>query len=696
MRPDLHGYGRPDDAPPLELASVRLETPPPAVPEPAVVAASPAADTLRALALAALVLSTVEMSYAWAERWFHGPAYLALSAALTLGSALALGLLGGLVRLPLAATLALWVGGALGLAWGWPEGVAAGLVTVLALRTPCARASAPSLLGTVAALGLAAAFLKDSSLAEHLGHKDERVYESVGGLLVLGLVLGLVPILLRLLPGRLTPRTRVLALVVLGCLASLRPRLERGDGGHRKPPPGYAASTPRAAGEGAPDVFLLVLDTVRADHLSVYGYGRETTPELARWMRERPNAVAFPQAVSNGTWTVPSHASLFTGRLPSEHGAHFSLTGSVRVGFGIGESLPTLAGELRHGGYATLAGYANHWLRSVQGMGRGFDRYLRAPDKDELPFIGETLRQRFLPGLLWEAAKGCARAEDVNATVLSMVEPWSEGPNPLFVFANYVDAHGPYAPPEPFRGTFAPSSLEERSEHLSGAQPPARHEELMARYDEEILYLDHRLGELFARLDALGILGSSWVFVTADHREAFGEHAVLEHGTTVHAEVTHVPLIVFPPDGVRMPVTDAPVSLVDVAATIAAIGGAALPGPGRDLRALDGAGTSATALEFYGDPVKAANLGALARRPARAVLMGRHKLIAYEGEFELYNLELDPGEHVNLATAQPALVEHLKAFLPEFGVPTFTSDRDAPVPEALDALRGLGYIGGVQ
>jgi arylsulfatase A-like enzyme len=193
----------------------------------------------------------------------------------------------------------------------------------------------------------------------------------------------------------------------------------------------------------------------------------------------------------------------------------------------------------------------------------------------------------------------------------------------------------------------------------------------------------------------LGILDRSWVFVTADHGEAFGEHGELEHGTTVFNEVTRIPLIVFPPAGERLAVTHDPVSLVDVAATVAAIGGVELPGPGRDLRRLEKSGLSPTAIEFYGDPVKAATMGALARRPARAVVLGRHKLIALSDACQLFDLESDPGENVDLARALPNLVEHMRSFLPEFGAPTFRTDRDAPTPDALDALRGLGYAGGL-
>ncbi|MEQ1895201.1 MAG: sulfatase, partial [Planctomycetota bacterium] len=512
---------------------------------------------------------------------------------------------------------------------------------------------------------------------------------------VLLLVLALAGLVgaLELAPRRLGTAARALLLLATGCLCAWRPALDRGDGEHRRPPKEHVADSSDAPEDARPNVLVVVLDTVRADHVSLYGYGRETTPELAAWVERRDNAVVFPRAYANGTWTVPSHASLFTGLLPNEHGAHFALDGAVRVGFGIKPSVPTLAELLKESGYATVAGYANHWLRSVTGMGRGFDRYLRAPDVDELPFVGEDLRARFLPGLMWEVAKGCARAPEVNATLLSLVEPWSRGKKPLFAFANYVDAHGPYAPPAPFRARFEPSSLGERAEHLDLAHSRERLEEQRARYDEELAYLDHHIGLLLARLDELALLDETWVFITSDHGEAFGEHGVLEHGTTVHGEVAHVPLIVFPPRGMTLLVTDQPVSLVDVAATVAGIAGVELAGPGRDLRSLEGAGTHTAVTEFYGDPVKAVKLGPLAKRPARAVVLGKHRLIAYADSFHLYDIENDPLETVDLAKALPHLVEHMKLLLPAFKDPTFRSDHDAPANDATDALAGMGYLG---
>lgn len=644
-----------------------------------------------ALASAGLSLSLVEFAYAMAERWYHAPLYYVFSAGLTLALAVPLALLAAALRLPSGPALALWSGLCLGFSLGPVEGVLAAGFAALVLALPFARRAAPAALGAAMGLALAVAYLKSPSFAEHLGQKDDLFFESMGAVLLLGLALGALVVVLELAPRRLATGARVVLLLLTGCFLAQRPRLERGDGEHRLPPSTETAvADPSAAGR--PDVLVIVLDTVRADHLGQYGYERETMPELAELAARRGNAAVFTRAFANGTWTVPSHASLFTGQTPAVHGAHFSLDGTVRTSFGLRPNVPTLAEALRESGYASVAAYANHWLRAVDGMNRGFDRYLRAPDVDELPFVGEDLRSRFAPGLMWEVAKGCARASEVNATLLSLIEPWAKGPKPVFAFANYVDAHGPYAPPPPFRGRFRPSSVREAAEHLDLSHSRERIEEQRDRYDEELLYLDHQLGLLFARLEETGFLDGAWVFVTSDHGEAFGEHGVLEHGTTVHNAVTHVPLIVFPPRGQSLAATDQPVSLVDVAATVAAIGGARLDGPGRDLRSLEGAGTHAAVVEFYGDPLKAANLGALAKRPARAVVLGKHKLIAYADAFHLFDIESDPGELVDLAGALPHLVEHMKTLLPEFGKPTFRSDSDGPTSEALESIRGMGYL----
>ncbi len=656
-------------------------------------------DPVLAALAAGLALSAVESVFALSSGWLHPASYFGLSAAITLALSLAVGAACALVGASAPVALVLWLAACGWLCAGTPQALTLSLAGAASCAPARVREARPLFLGSMAAFGLALALLHGSSVAERLQHAYEPWYEALGSALLLAGVFCGVPLLLSFLPDAVPRALPALVVLGAGLAVSAWPALERPDGTQRLPPEARAGAAP--AGEERAHLFLLVLDTVRADHLSVYGYRRETTPELARWIRRRENARVFPQAYANATWTVESHASLFTGRLPHEHGAHFALDGSLRYGFAVADGLPTLAEALSSTGHATLAAYANHWLHSVQGFDRGFDRYLMTIDSEGLPFVGEALRSRCVPGLFAEAVKGGARANEVNAALLSMIEPWSRRPAPLFVFANYGDAHGPYAAPPPFRGRFAPLDLRERPEHLSLALAPRRLEELEARYDEELAYLDHELGRFLAELERLGLLDRSWIFITSDHGEAFGEHGALEHGTTVHNEVVRVPLIVFPPRGETLPSDSGPVSLVDVAATLAALGGSDLGGPGRDLRQprpID----AGVGIEFYGDPVKAAFQGELALRPARVVLSGRYKLIASRApdgsgeELFLYDVERDEGENVNLARALPRVVEQLRGRLPDFGEPDLRAWGVRPTAEALEQLRELGYGGAVE
>jgi len=655
--------------------------------------ADPAAEPRRSLVAhlwAAATIVVAESVFSWALESDHGPAYLATCHGLTALSAVAFGFLVGLrVRsAPLALVPFAALTGAL-MAGPW-RALTLGGVALVAAAT--ARRGAPrrepSLVGACTGAGIACALFfaprvggllpSDAPWAEHAG----------GGLLFALAVLGL-PLLLARVP-RLPAPAGALAVVVGTALVSALPLRERPSGLRRLPSPSDGVVDGGAGGAEAAHVFLLVLDTVRADHLSVYGYERDTTPELARLVAERENAVVVPWAYANGTWTVPSHASLFTGRLPAAHGAHFALEGGVRWRFGLAGSLPTLAEALGER-YATLGTFANNWLRVVDGMGRGFERYFRTGASHPLPGPGEALRHLLIPGVHLEVEKQGARAEAVNEALLSMVEPWSRRARPLFAFANYGDAHGPYAPPPPFRGRFAPTSPRERAGHLSIHHDEARRELLEARYDEELCYLDAQLGRLFEELERLRLLDRSWVFITSDHGEAFGEHGVTEHGTTVHDEVVRVPLLVFPPAGVDFPVPSEPASLVDVAATIAAIAGVELETDGRDLRRPEGA---ATLVEFYGDAQKAARHGASSASRARAIVAWPHKLVERGGELALFDLARDPGETRDLAAEEPALVEELRSRLPAWGEPTEVLGGAAASDADLEYLRNLGYVGG--
>lgn len=643
------------------------------------------------------------------SRWlglrnYHPPSYYLLCSGLALGASLVFGLaarlFGRTAGLTREHALALWAAGTAALVLGPLAGLAVGAAALLSLGLDIGpQRPGPLLLGAAVGAGTGVALLRAEAFAAHVPFFSEALALPFVAFALVFLLLYGVPRVLVPFHGPLRSTAWSAIPILVAAWFALEPWTQRASGGHRRPPARFAESRPLTEAQAQqPNVVVLVLDTLRADRMSVYGYERETTPELARHLDERENAVAFSAAYSNGTWTVPSHASLFTGLMPNQHGAHFALDGSLRVGFGLHEGTPRLAATLQENGYATMGVYANHWLRVMDGVSDGFDIFFQGIHFEPLPLLGEALRRTLVPGVHVEVTKGSApRADMVNRSLLDLATNWSQGvEHPLYLFANYGDTHGPYVPPAPFRGTFHPRRLREVGEHLSIHMPEDDRERLSARYDEELLYLDHQLGQLLDGFDDLGLLDETWVFITSDHGEAFAEHGITEHGTTVYDEVVRVPLLVFPPEGVALGEVGAPVSLVDVSATVAALVGSDLPGsPGRDLRSLDPE-RAAAGVEFYGDAAKAAIHGEVAALPQRSIRVGTWKLTERgtgdAAEVELYDLATDPGETTDVSADNVDLSAELRARLTPFGEPARSR---APIdPDQQRRLEQMGYVGG--
>ncbi len=338
-----------------------------------------------------------------------------------------------------------------------------------------------------------------------------------------------------------------------------------------------------AAAEGAPNVLLIILDTVRAQSLSLYGYARPTTPNLQRLASE---GVVFDRAIAPAPWTLPSHASIFTGRYPHELSAErFSPLDDVD---------PTLAQMLARRGYATAGISANYAYADYEhGVNRGFAHWEDYPVTLWQVLYNTSLgRYIFLDGAhgfqnnfffrsLGLDNKTTQRpAPAVTTPALRWLEKHPD--RPYFLFLNYFDAHAPYRPPPPFRGRFAeehqlPLSVRiaEAGRERAWAVPsqPGEWDEIEAgyrdRYDEAITYLDSEIGGLLEQLNLRGLLENTVVVIAADHGEEFGEHGEYEHGNDTHLTQIHVPLIIsYPghvPQGVRVA---EPVTLRDLAATI--------------------------------------------------------------------------------------------------------------------------------
>ncbi|HUK54988.1 MAG TPA: sulfatase [Candidatus Binatia bacterium] len=326
------------------------------------------------------------------------------------------------------------------------------------------------------------------------------------------------------------------------------------------------------APEGGANVLVVVMDTVRADHLSSLGYARATTPNLDRLAAQ---GVLFENAFSTSSWTLPAHASLLTGRYPFEHGAE------VKAYDG---RYPTLAGAFESRGYRTGAFSANtYYFARQNGFDRGFlhfdgtfsnlsDAFMRTLYGRNLMIVYEAAVHADLPGR--------KRADLVNARFLAWLG--QDSSRPFFAVLNYFDAHDPYLPPRPFRGRFA--GRQDVGGVLNGwgmrevLERPSDVRDERAAYDGGIAYEDDRIGKLMGELRTRCLAENTLVVVVSDHGEFFGEHGLYLHKNALFLEGIHVPLLmVWPghlPAGARI---ETPVTIARVPATVMGL----MPGRGR-------------------------------------------------------------------------------------------------------------------
>jgi arylsulfatase A-like enzyme len=414
---------------------------------------------------------------------------------------------------------------------------------------------------------------------------------------------------------------------------------------------------------------LVVIDTARADRFSWSGSGRPTTPRLGALAGE---ATVYTQAFSPAPWTVPAHASLFTGRYPSLHGTD---CGSLRLP----DEEVTLAEVLRDAGYRTVGYTANPWLGSTYNFQQGFDTY------------GETWRE--VP-----SGSDDTGAAITNAKVDRFLT-WREGHpeagrQPFFLFVNYFEPHLPYHPPEPERGRLLrPGADPARVERLSRLGHPEEMRYILGLpgltdddlvllnelYDGEIAYADRMAGALVDRLRSQGILDSTIVAVVSDHGENIGDHHLMDHKMSVHETLLRVPLLLRYPrrvaQGARI---DASVQLHDLFPTLLALAGLtppqgvtieAVPLPGAGIENAGRGPQDPIVGEFAGPPVeflqvmRTAFPGAdLSRFDRTLVALRRDGYTIHwgsDGRHALYRVADDPGETRDLAEAEPSRLRQM-------------------------------------
>jgi arylsulfatase A-like enzyme len=349
--------------------------------------------------------------------------------------------------------------------------------------------------------------------------------------------------------------TRLWSLVVLGMITLLALAT-----GISFPPDHSLSSTVHAGSRSkSPNIVLIVWDTTRADHFSSYGYSRNTTPNVDQFAKR---GVLFENAISASSWTLPAMSSVFTGLLPHQHGASADLP--------LGDGPRTLAEILKMGGYQTAGFNANPSAGSVAwGLARGFDSYTDCTSalgySLDASRLGHDIVEPLSEQWFHHSRFNQYTAHQLNELAYQWLDRHSDSQQggvdrPFFLFLNYMDAHDNYEVPSPYDRFYG--QLPEDTKRLI---PAARygHIELtsgqrqstIAAYDNALRYIDSQVAELLQFLEHTPGWSNTYVIITADHGEAFGEHQTYTHGWDLYREVLHVPLIVVGPGvpaGVRI------------------------------------------------------------------------------------------------------------------------------------------------
>jgi arylsulfatase A-like enzyme len=423
-------------------------------------------------------------------------------------------------------------------------------------------------------------------------------------------------------------------------------------------------------------LFLISVDTLRADRLSCYGYTRHETPRIDALAAR---GVRFDRAHAVASWTVPSIGSIFTSRLPRELGlmersgdlpsTPFALRPQYRLS--LPPEPPHLAEHLRNAGFRTAAFVNQPMLGRHSGFGRGFEEWFDVVGRGE---VRRTSSQAEVETPSWEDTP---YAWENDAALVERLRRWLEGIAPgerVFVWLHLLTPHAPYLPPP----RFAP-------EVPAGPLSPAA-------YDGEVRAADALAGRALDAIDSRLGPGRAFIVFTADHGEALGEHGEIGHGQSLHREITDIPLILAGP-GIPMGLTvDANARALDIAPTL-----------------LDFAGVDATAIESSGRSLRPLFEGATESRVVYAegmlygpsessLLSDGYKLLVepVSGRSELYSVRDDPLERHDLSEHEPDRMRALRGRLDAIRreIETAHSQRD-PVPlslEDLEALRALGYV----
>jgi arylsulfatase A-like enzyme len=483
---------------------------------------------------------------------------------------------------------------------------------------------------------------------------------------------------------------------------------------------GRISETPRR-----PNVILIILDTLRADHLSCYGYGKNTTPNIDAFAAQ---AVRYSHAYAAASFTLPSIATIVTGLYPCGHNANRTSepagnkdSSLIQILYdqGLNDNNTTFAEFLKKAGYSTAGITSNIYIGRSYGFQQGFDYF-----DDDLPSVAAVMPMcaavsflnLFFPiddFLTSRGHNGQRIAAQINTSAIGWLNRY-DTTNPFFLMLHYFDVHHPYFPeslgmqsvPFAIKNRYARCSnygdIEKQivASVMSGHKTLLQDEKdfLIDNYDRELLVLDKKVGELFSYLRKNNLYDESLIIITADHGESFGEHNLMLHGICLYEDNLHVPLIVkYPLSDQKKGTVDSPVSLTGIVPTVLSylsintpdfIQGASFDDPQKQ---------TVLAMHTH-NPVPVFLLPEPFNADAVSLLKNGYKLISFaNGHDELYYLDNDPYETADIIARESSTGAALRADVSQY-IEKYTVRRPhkktpQPIDKAtIENLRGLGYV----
>ena len=429
-----------------------------------------------------------------------------------------------------------------------------------------------------------------------------------------------------------------------------------------------------------PNVILITMDTMRADHMSGYGYERPTSPRMDQFA---DSATFYARSMATSPWTIPTHASLFTGRDPFEHGSHtLEAVGNTQPINLLYDGFMTLAEALEQEGFVTGAFVANDGMLAPRwNLDQGFQTY----------YVERTL------------------AEHLNVRVFSWLDSISVTGKPFFLFLNYMDTHKVYNT-KPRPGFLDEPAVQDGGQLLDqlyeavmpgvGPIPWELAQKVIDQYDTAVANLDEQIGLLLDRLQDMGLYDNTMIVLTSDHGEYFGEHYLVEHSKDVYQEVIWVPLIIKEPRQRVGRRDDKVISSSDLPYLI----WSEFPEEtAQKYRAEfpNAPGNHPVIVENYYSRAKDLFNPVWGKRFDRirtALYDWPYKYIhSSDGKSELYHLDYDDREAVNLIDKDPDRAQRMLTVLREYvdSRPTFEEFIEQPPmsEEELKKLKSLGYVG---